>query len=209
MYTGEEIVEVAEEYLEEQGEMDFKILSVALTGSSLFLPKEETGDFDFLLVVDGLDNDYYQKKFDDENGDQHDLNIESLDYSQKCLNFDIVDSRTPHNVYHGLEKIIYGELSTSFDLFSSKETYKEVLKERVFNAGFNSKSTVNTPRWKKIVIPYLVLRFWEKGEYEFDRDMKKTAQELYWKDNIKAVKWVGDQLGMELNPRIKANFKIR
>lgn len=210
MITTKSIVFETYKALHSIGLHKFNLLMIAHTGSGIFKPDSEVNDYDFVVIVDSLGGSNWVKLNFTNNGRVYDLYVSTYDYHSKRLGFEVLDPRSVFNILNRFHTVLHGEqlFPNKPDVFSNKATYKDIIRDAVSNFGFNPKSTTNEPRWKHFVSPYLALKVMEQGSYELTQEIRDDILGIYNGKRIDLVQWVGNQVGLKLNPRIKEKYNI-
>lgn len=190
--------------LEKLGYAQNDIRFMGVTGSALFKGIEKANDIDILIIVDNFKDKDVCIPGLTINDKPYDFFFEDSKLYQDRLDFKVITGRSIYNIFWKFTEVIYGENDFHFDPFKHKEEYKELIKERIYNHGFNPKSTILEPRWKKLATPLLFFQVLSQGEYKITEEMKERINKLYNHDIYIAAK-IGWNVGLKLNRRIWQN----
>lgn len=208
MLNNDEIVDLVLKRAEEKGYEKEQIQFIALTGSVLIKDTEDDlNDIDVLVVMKNM-NKKRDMEIEKNESVSYQLFYEDLEEYKERLNFKRDGPRQIYNIYNDFYNVIHGKNDNDFHVFEYKDKMTDIIKEAIYPAGFNRKSTVNEPKWKHFVAPYLFFKVIDNNKYELTDEMIKTARKIYKGEATDVLPYMEEKTGFKLNPRIRRKYKI-
>lgn len=205
-----EFYELTRKKLTEKGEVDFKILVIFRTGSTLFLPQEKRKkDIDLVIVCENISVsiEYVTLK---QNGIIYDLCFIEKNFYKDLLNYRVDLPKYQYwNLFTFLFETLYRDTDEEFlfDFWKYKEQYSKTVKLYVAKLpGFSKSKVLYIPAIKRLNMLFLYIYFIENNSLKITNKVMQEIKELYTEPQIKHYQKTSDFLGINFDKE-RAVFK--